>query len=83
MFESKKSKVRHWLIKDSSLSNIQIKELTGASDHTIWEIRRELDLRSEGFTPTQKQIDLAFKKFMKAQGREIKRHPLVWRKSSN
>jgi hypothetical protein len=69
-----RERVKHWLIKDKTLTTKQIAELTGAAEGFIAKVRKELRLsRSEFVVPTHKDVDVAFKKFMSGRGVTINR----------
>ena len=66
-----RDRIRYWLVKDQYVTNHQLRELTGADNRTISKVRQELNVPSHSGIPVHKDIDNAFKKFMKEKGKPV------------
>lgn len=65
----KHKRIQYWLKKDDSLSNMQLRELTGASDELISRVRKELGI-VQILPCTHAEIDQAFKAFLQKRGKK-------------
>lgn len=66
-----RDRIKYWLVKDQYVTNQQISELTGADTRTISKVRQELNIPAHSGIPMHKDVDIAFKKFMKEQGKAV------------
>jgi len=60
----KSARIAYWLKKDATLTNLQLRELTQASDTLIHRIRKELGIEHNFSNVTFNEMDKAFKKFL-------------------
>jgi hypothetical protein len=71
----RREKTKKWLLKDNTLTNSQLKELIGASDHIIRDVRKELNLPCPTALISRTQVREAFKKYMNELGKTLDNSP--------